>query len=531
MRAGLVGHGGLGREVVLAALRVAQHRTGIGRLAVAGAPALGACAQHGFPLRGDLPSVLCPQADQFGVAVERLVARARAAAGPIRGGVFNAAQLVAVTLQAKVHDVRALHSIGPPGALGGQRGPTRAFAVDDAAGAAVQCCGQRHGGGAQRVLVVVVMAGGNLPVEHAFGVALDREAVHEVCELFVGHVEVGRHEHERAAVDVDVAAVNGIAPRTAQVAGGPPFRLVVPPTEGVGRAHRGRKVVGKLGLDVVLLRAVLRGGAQQVPVLVAAVVARNRARHRRARTAGCTGGDKARWEGQRLAFAVGLAEVEKPRPVTILVAHRGARLLAAVGGAGAIQVERLVLHTDFAVRLELRRHACDVVDHRAYRIAGVGGRERAVENVDPLDLFGRDQHPARRVGGAVAQVVAQQNAVGKHHGPRWVASARGARGQHGVVVVTDVALAHQQTGQVLERVLAVGGVDRVLDLLARHAFDSGGDLRRQRCGLATGDGDDAQLFDRHAVGRLRQHGRGPGEGQGEGAGHGQRHAAFAHGNS
>ena len=62
-----------------------------------------------------------------------------------------------------------------------------------------------------------------------------------------------------------------------------------------------------------------------------------------------------------------------------------------------------------------------------------------------------------------------------------------------MAVVADVALAHQQAGQVLERILAVGGVDRVLDLRARHAFDGRGNLRGKRGGLATGDGDDAQL--------------------------------------
>ena len=358
-------------------------------------------------------------------------------------------------------------------------------------------------------------------------------------EVFVGDVEVGGRERKRAAIDVDRAAVDRIAIGVAQVAGGAPFGCVVPPAKGVGRPHRGREVVGDLGLDVVLLRVVLRGRAQQVPGLVAAVVAQHRARHGCARTAHGACGHEARGEGERLAFAVRLVEVEEPGPVTVLVAHRGADLLAAIGAVGVVQVERLVLGADLPVGFKLCGHARDVVQHRAHRVARVGGRKPAVEHVHALDLLGRDQHPARRVGGAVAQVVAQQNAVGKHHGPRRVARARRAGGQHGVVVVADVALAHQQAGQVLERVFAVGGVDRVLDLLARHAFDGGGDLRGQRGGLATADGDHAQLLDRGMAGSAGacaiSGGGSPGirdaQDDGKGTGHGQRHAAFAHGNS
>ena len=79
----------------------------------------------------------------------------------------------------------------------------------------------------------------------------------------------------------------------------------------------------------------------------------------------------------------------------------------------------------------------------------------------------------------------------------------------------------------------------MLDLLARHALDGGGDLRGQRGGLATADGDHAQFFHGGmaggAVSGLGECGHGPddreGKDEGKGAGHGQRHAAFAHGNS
>ncbi len=76
----------------------------------------------------------------------------------------------------------------------------------------------------------------------------------------------------------------------------------------------------------------------------------------------------------------------------------------------------------------------------------------------------------------------------------------------------------------------------MLDLLARHALDGGGDLRGQRGGLAAADGDHAQFLDggiavAGAVDGLGQRGNTHAECEGKGTGHGQRHAAFAHGNS
>ncbi len=357
--------------------------------------------------------------------------------------------------------------------------------------------------------------------------------MHEVREVFVGHVEFGGRKRVRAAIDVDGARIHRVAIGIAQVAGRAAFGGVVPPAEGVGRTHGGREVVGELGLDVVLLRVVLRGRAQQVPGLVAAVVARHRARHGCARIAHGASRHQARGEDERLAFAVRLVEVEEPRPVAVTIAHRGADLLARVGGVGPVQVKRLVLVADLAMGLELRRHARDVVHHGAHRVACVCGGEGAVEHVHPLDLLGCDQHPARCVGGAVAQVVAQQDTIGKHHGARRIARAGGAGGQHGVVVVADVALAHQQAGQVLEGVFAVGGVDRVLDLLACHALDGGGNLRGQRGGLATGDGNHAKFLDGCIgdVSGLCERGNNRAQGKGKGTGHSQRHAASAHENS
>ena len=169
--------------------------------------------------------------------------------------------------------------------------------------------------------------------------------------------------------------------------------------------------------------------------------------------------------------------------------------------------------------LEFLRHARDVVHHRTCGVASVFGGVGAVEHIDALDFLGRDKAPARcvvgAVGNAVAEKIGQQNAVRIDHRTHAVARAGRARGENRVVVVADVALAHHEAGQVLERVFAVGGIDARGDLFARHAFDGDGELRGQIAGLATFDGDGIQRFFLRGVGdfvgvgvgiRMRQHG-------------------------
>ena len=65
----------------------------------------------------------------------------------------------------------------------------------------------------------------------------------------------------------------------------------------------------------------------------------------------------------------------------------------------------------------------------------------------------------------------------KNQRARAVASARCVHRKNGVVVVAFVALANEQAWEVLADVLAVGRVDRLLDLLARDALHRGGNLR------------------------------------------------------
>ena len=65
-----------------------------------------------------------------------------------------------------------------------------------------------------------------------------------------------------------------------------------------------------------------------------------------------------------------------------------------------------------------------------------------------------------------------------------------------MVVVANIALAHQQAWQIFERVFAVGGVDGLLDLLTRDPFDGGRNLSRQGSRLTAGDGHHAERFNR-----------------------------------
>ena len=87
-----------------------------------------------------------------------------------------------ILLGAQVDLVGALDSVGTPDALECERLPSRSAAVGNRAGPALKR--RRQGGGCAiltfQISAVVVQAGCRCPVEHPFGVALDREAVHGV---------------------------------------------------------------------------------------------------------------------------------------------------------------------------------------------------------------------------------------------------------------------------------------------------------------------------------------------------------------
>lgn len=387
----------------------------------------------------------------------------------------------------------------PLAPCGRQGVPAGAVLVLQGAGAASGRSRQRDGGLALLVLGVVVQAGRHLPIPRAAGTAFHRQAVHVVGLAVVGEREGCGREREAPAFDVDRPAVHRLARSVGQVALGTSFRAVLPPAQGVGGPHGGGEVVGQLELGVVLHRVVLGARAQDVPGLVGGVQPRHVARHRYAAPTWHARGYGGGGEGLRLALAVGVVQVDPPRPIAALAAQRCAGLPTVEGVVRVVQAVGLGREAGRHMRFQLGRHARHVVHHRAGRVARVGRGEGAVHHVHPLDFLGRDHAPARRVvgtvGNAVAQVVGQEDAVRIHRRARAVAGARGARGKNRVVVVADVALAHQQAGQVLEGILAVGGVDAHIDLFARDAFDGGGDLRGQRGRLAARHRHDAKRLD------------------------------------
>ena len=255
---------------------------------------------------------------------------------------------------------------------------------------------------------------------------------------------------------------------------------------------------------MVLQRVVLGAGAEDQPWRAVAVQAGRRAGHGHRVRCGRRRAQRAGGEGQGLADAVGAVDVEKPGPVAVPVAQRGAGLMAVESGMGVVQVERLREGAGLHMRFELAWHAGHEVNHGADRVARIGGGERAVHHIDALDFLGRYQAPARRKGRAVAQVVGQQDAIRVDRRTGAVAGARCAARQHRVVVVADVALAHQQAGKVFQRVLAVGRIDRLFDLPAGDAFHGGGYLRGQRGRPAAGHGDGAEFTNRGSGGLLSE---------------------------
>ena len=233
-------------------------------------------------------------------------------------------------------------------------------------------------------------------------------------ELRAAGRDIGRRQRELTAVGIDIAAVYRIAGRIAQITVGTAHRIVAPPAQRVTGAQHRRKIVGQLGLGVVLNGVDLIGCRQDQPVLVARIFVGNGTGHRCATIAAAADGAAAEQlvgKRDRLSIDVEPADIEPPRPVAARVAQRGAGLLSAIGGGGAVLLVSLTEAAQFGMRFELFRHPRHIVDHRADRIAGIGRRERTIQHVDALDFFRRHQAPARRVIGAVAEQVGQQDAI------------------------------------------------------------------------------------------------------------------------
>ena len=327
--------------------------------------------------------------------------------------------------------------------------------------------------------------------------------------------QIGRAQRVAAPVDVDHTAVDRASRGVAQERLRTALRFAAPVAERVRGAQCGCDVVGEFQLRVVLHRVRLAGRAEQQPWLVARVRPGHRPRDRGAGIAGGPGRDQLVGKAQRLRLARKPVHVEPPRPRLAAVAERRAALAARVARIGAVQLVALRRAAELHVAFERLGHARHEVDDGTRRIAGVGRGKRAVEHVDALDLLGRDERPARREAGAIAEQVRQQHAVRVNERACAVAGARCARGKHRMIVVADVALAHEQAREVLERVFGVGGVDRLFDFAPREAEQSRRDLERQRHRAIADDADPLQRFHFDGgelpVGALRAVGCGQGE--------------------
>ena len=215
----------------------------------------------------------------------------------------------------------------------------------------------------------MVQAARHFPIEDAFAIAFDTEAVDDVRQLVAVGRNVSIGQRVLAAIDVDVAAVHGVARSVAQVAFSVAGGGVAPPAHGVAGAHGGRKIVGHLGLHMLLHRVVLGGGAQHQPRDVLRVQAGNRARHRRARRADRAGAGQLGRKHQRLAVAVKPVQVQKPRPIAALAAQRGAGLVAGERAAAAVFLKARAGKANLGMRLKRLGHAGLKIDHRADRVA------------------------------------------------------------------------------------------------------------------------------------------------------------------
>ena len=310
------------------------------------------------------------------------------------------------------------------------------------------------------------------------------QAMHQVFPVVLRAQKLGACHAVVTAIHLDFGGV--VKRRTgagAEVGVGAASRIVLPYPQGVAGTHGWGQVIGQFQLAVVLHRVVLGAGAQHTTSLVFGARDHHAACHISGSARACSGFP---CKHHRLPLAVHMAAVQPPRPIATAPTHRSAALPAGKVTVGLVDIEVLDGATQLHIRFESLRHTGDVINDGAHRVTGVGRRKRAVHHIDTLDFFGRDHAPAGGVGRTIAQVVGQQNAIGIHRAACAVASARRSTGKHRMVVVTDIALAHQQAGEISQSVFAVSGVDRFFYLLLGDALHGGGYLGGQRSGLTRG---------------------------------------------
>lgn len=143
---------------------------------------------------------------------------------------------------------------------------------------------------------------------------------------------------------------------------------------------------------------------------------------------------------------------------------------------GAVELEAFAKCIDLGVGFESFRHAGRHQHDATHRIAGVEGRERAVDNIYAFDLFGRDHAPTRRGGKTVVGEIGKQQAIRIDNRLRTGDRRIGAHLYNGVAVA-DVTFAHMDAGQVLDHFGGRDGVGGFGDLPGGDALGR----RRQVC--------------------------------------------------
>ena len=167
-----------------------------------------------------------------------------------------------------------------------------------------------------------------------------------------------------------------------------------------------------------------------------------------------------------MACAVLVLHAERhPEPGIEARGNARRQLLAAIALVGAVLVERLPVVFDAGRGLQAPGLAFGHHHGRADGVAGVDGRIRAVQGIDPFDGLGVDHVPARRIKSP--EKVGDQIAIQVHQRPARLQRAKAASANIGIAVA-QVALAHGGAGQQAGRVFRVEDVLR-LQLLRRFA--------------------------------------------------------------
>ena len=219
------------------------------------------------------------------------------------------------------------------------------------------------------------------------------------------------------------------------------------------------------------------GGAVQV------VDAAGEHRARRAGAGGPGEGRQAQGLAERIQMVLRQAPAESADPV----ADPGGQLPGTGHRIGAVEMEILHRAQCVGIELEMIRHAGGDGDGRADGIAGIAGREGAIEHIDAADILRRGD-AEMRAGGAVvvADGGGHHHAIDKDQVAGAGAKARGAGGDR-VLGIAIMAFAHDQRRREFQHVFGIDGVDLFLRL-------GGGDLGvwsgRIAAGPAVGGDDD-----------------------------------------